>query len=102
MTPRRRTRRRWVFVIALLAGIAQTAGAAGPKAEKPPANDRSLERRQIMPRQIGFETQQKAYVAKVQGAASLNILWVNPEALPPARQGKSLSALLRAIFDSGE
>lgn len=99
MSPRRRAGGRWLFVVALLAGIAQTAGATGPKPGEPRAGDGSLERRQIMPRQIGFEAQQKAYVTKVQGAASQNILWVNPEALPPARQDKSLSALLRAFLD---
>jgi hypothetical protein len=49
-------------------------------ASEPPAPD--PKRYQIMGRTVGFEQQQQAYLAKIQGSASRNIIWVDPGHYP--------------------
>lgn len=64
--------------------------------EQKPRN--SLARRQIMARQMGFEAQQQGYVAKVQGAASQNVIWVTPEEKPFEPSRRSWLASWREFF----
>jgi hypothetical protein len=58
--------------------------------------------RRITARQIGFEAQQQGYVAKVQGAASQNVIWVTPEEKPFEPSRKSWLASWQEFFGFSE
>jgi hypothetical protein len=96
-----------LFSLAILLGFALAADAETPWVEdfRPaPARKQASSRREqtpddplaqrpVMIRHIGFEAQQQGYLAKVQGAASQNVIWVtsHERAVEPSRKSRFAS-----------
>jgi hypothetical protein len=86
-----------LFSPGLLLAFALSAAAQTPA--QPTSPGPCQPRRQVMPRQIGFEAQQQGYAAKVQGAASQNIVWIEPREIPQDRQRRTWFDVWRGFFE---